>query len=93
MPLSFVIFGATSAIVTPYVDNSYDGVAYFLLACNLIILIFGLYLGVTHKEEPYWVTISSIMIGVASVLFYGVVKYRWVVRQKADNKDIFPQLY
>lgn len=93
MPLSFVIFGAVSAIATSYVDHSYDGIAWLLLLCNVLILIFGLYLGATHKEEPYWVTLSSIIIGVASVLFYGVIKYQWVDRQKATNQVIFPQLY
>jgi len=93
MPLSFVIFGAASAIATPYVNHEYDGPAYFLLIFNIFVLIFGIYLAMTHKEEPYWLTLFSIMIGIASVFFYGIIKYKWVQDQRENNQTIFPQFY
>ena len=93
MPLSFVIFGAISAIAVPYVDPGYDVVANLLLLLNLLILVFGIYLGITHQGEPFWVTLCSILLGVLSVLFYALVKYRWVQEQQAHDMTIFPQLY
>lgn len=93
MPLTFVVLGAVSAIAVPYVDHTFDTLATCLLICNILILIVGIYLGLTHKEEPYWITISSIMIGVASVLFYGYVKYQWIQNERSNQRVIYPQLY
>lgn len=93
MPLTFTVFGACSALVTQYVNPDYERVATIALICNLLIILVGIYLAVSGLTEPYWITITSIVVGFLSVSLYTFVKCQWIQKQIDSDTAIKPQLF
>lgn len=96
MPLSFVVYGIVSSLCVKAIPNIRDSTSQFaslLLVFNLIILLLGIQLGITNLPEPYWITYSSIFLGVFGVCYYATMKALWVYRTQSAGLTINPQLY